>query len=521
MNQEAERRIAMLADSTAIPTRFANGSLATRFAALFTAAATAIFTFAALAGVTDSQIIALTSSGVIGTIVGFRLWSRPIVPIDLSGWPRGFLAVSLVGAVVALVLLSRLTVFMTDPARTAYSTLPSSDWEVRHSCVTAYFVAGNVVRRTPNVYDSALYAAPDDDPTKPRKPQAIGIFRVDQYEYPPTFLLAPRAVSLVAPGFVRLRASWFGLSGLVLLVGLLLAARAMDPAAGSRALLLAPIVLASLGTLNTLQKGNVQVVVIATAVLAMAALERERRVLGGALLAFVTVAKLYPGLLVVYLLARRDWRGVMWTGAFAVVFVALTVADVGWQPFAFFREHFSALLSGEAFPAFRNPAAVAINLSIPGIVFKLKLFGLGDMGFGAARVVGTLYMLLAILATVVLARRPHRSGAGPLIWLTVLLLATLRSPFLPWSYATFPALWLLTLLAAADEPRRWTLLPFLATALLLAVILPVDFPLDPQVKALVATVPQLLMIALAVVGAQLHSETPTGLRANSRSGSAA
>jgi alpha-1,2-mannosyltransferase len=108
-----------------------------------------------------------------------------------------------------------------------------------------------------------------------------------------------------------------------------------------------------------------------------------------------------------------------------------------------------------------------------------------------------------------------------LIWLTVLLLATLRSPFLPWSYATFPALWLLTLLAAADEPRRWTLLPFLATALLLAVILPVDFPLDPQVKALVATVPQLLMIALAVVGVQLHSETPTGLRANSRSGSAA
>ena len=374
----------------------ADGGLALRLAALCIAAATAIFTFAVVAGVTESRVIALLSAVVIAAGVGLWQWSRPTVPIDVGGCSRAFLAVSLVAAVLALVLVSRLTVFMIDPARTGYSTVPSSDFEVRHSCLTAYFVAADVVRRTPNVYDTALYAAPDDDPTKPRKPQMMGIFRVDQYQYPPPFLLAPRAVSVVAPGFLRLRASWFGLSGLVLLAGLLVAARAMAPEAGTRALLLAPVVLASLGTLSTLQKGNVQLVVIAMAVLAMAALERQRRALGGALLAFVTVAKLYPGLLVLYLLFRRDWRGVMWTAAFAVLFVALTIVDVGWQPFAAFRDHFSGLLSGEAFPAFRNPSAVAANLSIPGIVFKLKLLGLGDMGFGAARVVGTVYMLVAI-----------------------------------------------------------------------------------------------------------------------------
>ena len=382
--------------------------------------------------------------------------------------------------------------------------MPSSDFEVRHSCLTAYFVAADVVRRTPNIYDTALYAAPDDDPTKPRKPQMMGIFRVDQYQYPPPFLLAPRAVSVVAPGFLRLRASWFGLNGLVLLAGLLVAARAMAPEAGTRALLLAPVVLASLGTLSTLQKGNVQLVVIAMGVLAMAALERKRRALGGALLAFVTVAKLYPGLLVLYLLFRRDWRGVMWTAAFAVLFVALTIVDVGWQPFAAFRDHFSGLLSGEAFPAFRNPSAVAANLSIPGIVFKLKLLGLGDMSFGAARVVGTAYMVVAILATVILAQRAPRDGAGPIIWLTVLLLATLRSPFLPWTYGTFPALWLLTLMMAAHVPRAWTLPQFLVAALVLAVAVPVDFPLDPRVKALISTVPQVLMIALAIVGVRLR-----------------
>ena len=181
----------------------ADGGPALRLAALSIAAATAIFTFALVAGVTESRVIALMSAVVIGASVGLWQWSRPTVPIDVSGCSRAFLTVSLVAAVLALVFVSRLTVFMIDPGPHGYSTVPSSDFEVRHSCLTAYFVAADVVRRTPNVYDTALYAAPDDDPTKPRKPQMMGIFRVDQYEYPPPFLLAPRALSVVAPGFLR------------------------------------------------------------------------------------------------------------------------------------------------------------------------------------------------------------------------------------------------------------------------------------------------------------------------------
>jgi hypothetical protein len=169
-----------LEDVSASPSRFANGGLALRLAALYMAAAAAIFTFATVAGITESRVVALLSAVVIAASVGLWQWRRPTVPIDVGGCSRGFLAVSLVAAVLALVFLSRLTVFMIDPARIGYSTVPSSDFEVRHSCLTAYFVAGDVVRRTPNVYDTALYAAPDDDPTKPRKPQMMGILRVDQ-----------------------------------------------------------------------------------------------------------------------------------------------------------------------------------------------------------------------------------------------------------------------------------------------------------------------------------------------------
>ena len=154
---------------------------------------------------------------------------------------------------------------------------------------------------------------------------------------------------------------------------------------------------------------------------------------------------------------------------------------------------------------------MAANLSIPGIVFKLKLLGVGNMGFGAARVVGTLYMLVAVLATAVLALRAPRDGTGPLVWLTVLLLATLRSPFLPWAYGTFPALWLLTLFVAAGVPRTWTVPQFLVVAFLLSVLLPVDFPLDPRMKALASTVPQLIMLAMAVIGIRLHRSSSLGV----------
>ena len=55
-----------------------------------------------------------------------------------------------------------------DPARTAFSQFPSSVWEVKHSCLTAYHVAGHAAGEGRNVFDPALYNAPDDDPTRVR-----------------------------------------------------------------------------------------------------------------------------------------------------------------------------------------------------------------------------------------------------------------------------------------------------------------------------------------------------------------
>jgi hypothetical protein len=295
----------------------------------------------------------------------------------------------------------------------------------------------------------------------------------------------------------------------VLLLALVVVARFLGPADGTRALLLSPLVWISLPTtISTLQKGNVQILVIAASMLAMVLFERRRWSAGGALLAFVTVSKLYPGLLIVYLLVRRQWLAVAWTAAFAAAFSVLTFLTFGWGPYAAFLDHLPGLVGGEAFPAFRNPAATAINLSIPGLVFKLKLFGVPGMSFGAAKIVGWGYTLVALAAVVVAGWRTLRNDEKPLVWMAILILATLRSPFLPQTYGTIPPLWLLTLLAATWAPMTRAPWLILAAWAALNVYWPLDWPIDPRLLAIANMMPQAVTVLLVVLALRHRPEVP-------------
>jgi hypothetical protein len=207
---------------------------------------------------------------------------------------------------------------------------------------------------------------------------------------------------------------------------------------------LTPFVVAGPATISTFQVGNVQLAMIALTALAMWAFDRRALVLGGALLAVAIAGKLYPGVFVLYLLLRGEWRAIAWTSVFGVALIAMSLVDIGWEPYRAFLHEMPRLMSGEAFSAFRNPAGIVGNGSVPGIVFKLRFFGVPYMDFEAMRIVGWIYSLVVVAATVWVVRRLEPDGREPVLWLAILVLATMRSPFMA-TYAFFPVMWLATL----------------------------------------------------------------------------
>ena len=467
--------------------------------ALALAAATGIFARTITLGVSGSSSVAAV---IAACAAGATIWlvsSRPILPNDESACSRLFKVVSALAALGAVLALARLSVFMIDPSKPAYSFFPGSKWEVEHSCLTAYSVAAQAASTKQDIYDDALFTASDDDPAKPRKPLKLGAFKIDVFEYPPTFLLLPRALLRLAPDFTRLRILWFGFGGAVVLLSFLAVVRFMSPAAGTRALLLAPFVWLSFPMLSCLQKGNVQIVVIAASMLAMVLFEKRRDAAGGAILAFVAMSKIYPGMLVIYLLAQRRWRALAWTTAAGLAFLAASLLDTGWAPYASFLHRLPQILGGEAFPAFRNPPAIAINFSIPGLVFKLGQLGVPGMSFFASKIVGWSYTAIVVAVTVLVARRSVAEDRLPAVWMAILILATLRSPFLPIAYAAIPPLWLLTLIAARSAPTGRTLAQVVLLWGLLNFYRPVDWPVDPRLLGAVVLLPQAITLGLAVV----------------------
>ena len=139
----------------------------------------------------------------------------------------------------------------------------------------------------------------------------------------------------------------------------------------------------------TFQAGNVQMAMIALSALAMYSFDRKAHALGGALLAFAILGKLYPGVFVLYLLLQREWRAVAWTAVFGVALIVVSLADVGWEPYPAFLHEMPGLIEpGRGILGIPQPGRHRQHGSVPGLVFKLKMWGAPYMGFEAMRIVG-------------------------------------------------------------------------------------------------------------------------------------
>lgn len=419
---------------------------------------------------------------------------------------RGFITLAAVGTVAAAGLLVRLAVFAGYPEPPfAWSAAPWSAFMTHHACSTAYWSAATRIKQEPNVWDIEISSLGQDPVTGRLIPRNIGAFPVDPYEYPPTFLLAPRALAAVTPDYVAFRHVWLLLNAILVIAGMAVIARELDAATARRTLWLLPLAIVPLTTLYPLQMGNAQLLYIVAAMLGMAAFARGRHALGGLLLAFTIVGKMFPGILIVYLALRRDWRAVAWTSAWSVVFLLATLADVGWAPFPYFLHHLPRLLSGEAFPMLRAAFAAANNLSIPSLVLKSPIFGGPMVPFESIRITGWIYSVVVLWVVVRLARRPVAPAYEPLAWLAVLGLTALRSPFLP-TYGGFPGAWLGALLLAIcwTDARRWWIVLALWAILLPTTVGPTPLPL--WAVATFTTLQSAAVVGLAAIAIRVGRE---------------
>lgn len=373
---------------------------------------------------------------------------------------------SLILTLAAAGLTIRIGFFMADPTLTQHSLLPGNDFLKRHWCGSAYVRAAQLTAaRVDNLYQDTNYGRAGRPAFLQGQSPALARLELDVYEYPPPFLLLPRLALALTTNAAHLRLGWFVLEAAFLAFAYLFVAAWVGGRAGAVLTLLLPLFWLSFAVLSVLQMGNFHAVMVGLCLLALVAFARGRPVAGGAMLAFAVAAKLSPGLLVVYLAARRQWRAVAWTAGFGAALCGLALLLFGPEPYrAFFQYHVPRLASGEAFDFIfgpealaARPAPVAGNLSAYGLVFKLRQLGVPGMSVGVAKLASAVYLAAIVAVTIVIGRRRHEPRdrqRDVLLWLALLSLATFQAPFIPSGYGPLTIVWMLAVLACALPGRR-------------------------------------------------------------------
>ncbi|PRP90215.1 hypothetical protein ENSA5_66760 [Enhygromyxa salina] len=464
------------------------------------------------AAILAAPIVGQTGPGIAAaalTLLAVAGFSTATLPLMIARTPplldglarrkRGATALVALLGILAVVQTARVSTFIGDPDRVDGSAVPLVERYDYHACVTAYVQAAKLAdARVDNLYEADWWPSIGHSATGEAQAEAYAPFDLDAFAYPPQFLLVPRVVIALSDEFSVQRALWFGAGGLWLAFGLWFVAGWIgetDARAGIRALMLGPLIWIAPPVMVTLQLGNVHMAVVVAAVVGMIAFERERPALGGALLAFAILAKISPGLLGIVLLAQRRWREALWTAGFGLGWTLLALLVFGPAPFeAFVTYELPRLSSGEALEFFTSvPEEVASNLAPFGVPFKLEALGLTiDDAWASAAMVGSVFSLAVVGLSIGAGLRGGDRRVQVGLWLAVLTLGGLRSPFAP-PYAGFAALWLLSLWAAEVRGLRSLVLIVAGFVLLLGL------PPMPMVAMLsVSLVQQLALLGLVV-----------------------
>lgn len=232
-------------------------------------------------------------------------------------------------------------------------------------------------------------------------------------------------------------------------------------------------------TLAHMALGQWSLLLAACVIGAWALLRRRRERLAGVLIGVAILIKLFPGLLVLYLLLRRRW----WAAGAAIAAFALgmllTVAIVGPGDTLYFFRHVAAS-NTEAYQVF------PINLSFTGVYSRLLVDGAWVRPLVAApKLAWLLTSLTSLAALTLLARQLRRAKPGQLgedVLFSLTCLAMLLISPITWQHGLSLLLlpFGLLLRELLARPRRW-----MVGLTLLAVVL-VSLPDRDIARALMA-----------------------------------
>jgi len=399
--------------------------------------------------------------------------------------PRVWQVVFAITGMLALVWLAGTATFLFDAEDTRFVARVDG-FGVEHNCLTGYAVAAHLAAEgSENLYDPSRYR--DAAISTPIHESVRGIFTVDGFHYPPPFLILPHVLLAVFGGFFPMRAAWFVLTVACLVAALAGVSRWCGGFRSQTGLLVFPLLLCAPTVHVALQVGNAHILIIAISMLAMIAFEERRPIVGGTLLGFAVAAKLWPAVLVVHLLFQKRWKNALWCAIAVAVYALGAFLFFGPDPYrAFVAYELPRISSGEAFGFMGTlPRAIMTNVSVFGILQKLHALGL--LSSKPTLVSPALsWSFTALVGAIVIATGLRRRGgaiggdsdrlARAQLWLALLTLVQLRSPFLPWPYGVVSALWLLVLLSASA--RGWKLGVILVAWLGLSVNVPLAFVSD-------------------------------------------
>ena len=365
-------------------------------------------------------------------------------------------AALVVCAAVAILRFGAFSIFMADAGRPQFSMAPQDDFRLHHSCMSAYAESARFLEEGGhNIYERALYRPGN-------VARQIGPLRVDPFHYPPPFLLLPQAIRIAASDFWDFRRIWFAIQAVTLASAVVGLAAWVGGAAGAVALLGGVLLLAFPHVAFTFQQGNFQITAVPLAAMAFVLLLTGARAVGGGLLAYAALAKIFPGVLLVPLLAGRRWRAAAWVAGMGTLMLAVTLATQGTRPMRdFVTTSLPEISSGAAFPQTESPQHSRVNFSAYGQTVRLRQLGVSWLTQPRGLMLTQLYGLLvvAFAAWAGWRRRFDLSRSDErvqllLLTLGLLGLASFRSPFVGGVYGCISTLWTMGLLAAAARTPR-------------------------------------------------------------------